>query len=929
MGSMAGRFRWLACAAVLAALGGQAVHAQQPAAPAPAGAVGTVSGVVLDKVSRDPIIEAGVEVVGTGKTVRTDLDGKFSVKLPAGTYELRIFAPLYQGTRLEKVTVRASEVTKADATLASAGKTAVEVVEVIAQAKKAAETTQLLKRQKAATVSDNVSAETIAKSPDSSAGEVVKRAPAVTVKGDRFVFIRGLNERYSSAALEGSRLPSPDPDRRVVPLDLFPSDFIDSLSIVKSYTPDLPGDFSGGLIDINLREFPDQLKFGIGTSVGANTSTTAKRFRTYKGSDWDYFGYGTSFRDLPDDFPEDNIGRPSTVEQRRLAGMLRNIWSPKSATAPPNTGFNLSFGDTFGPLGFEVAGVYSTEYQTVRNEVVRQFFPSGGTVNEVPDDFRTDTSTFKTTLGGILTSAFQPDPNHRLTFRALLDRNTKDEVREGTGVANSTQPFITTATGLRYTDEELDFGQLGGEHHFGFVDVDWRTAYARTTQDVPDGRITAYLGNPASFQGLSNGNSGLRYFLSLEERLTDSAIDFTIPFKTALPFTDVWSGLPAKFKFGPAYAYRHREFDLRKFEYTVRSPLDPTKPPETLLDPANIGHGLSFEELNNPADRYSVSQEIIGGYGMFDLPLIANRLRVVAGVREEYSLISLDTVDQTFNPIVIRKKNVDPLPAANLIYTPRSDMNVRFSYFQSVTRPEFRELSPAIYPSVRFDRGQTGNPNLIEANIESYDLRWEWFFTPTELVSLGGFYKKIDQPIEATVFPNGSELVDTYTQADNAELEGFEVEMRKNFGFIRPSLTYLGLTTNVAYIESNVLIPRQRFSLATNTERQLQGQSPFVVNAVLDWTQPDWGTARLLYNTAGARLDRVGTNGLPDIFEERRDQLDFVVIGPLKRFGMPGFTAKLAVENILNDPIRFTQGPALQNRYVTGTKFSIGLSYSY
>src|SRR5207244_1885333 len=207
-------------------------------------------------------------------------------------------------------------------------------------------------------------------------------------------------------------------------------------------------------------------------------------------------------------------------------------------------------GNTFGPFGFDVAGVYSTEYQTVRREVVKQFIATDAAPVEVVD-FHTDTSTFKTTLGGILTSAYQPSPEHRFTFRALLDR---------------------------------------------------------TTRDGPDGRIFSYAGAPGTpplFQPFSNGNSGLRYFSNLEERMTDSALDFTLPFKTALPFTDVWSGLPAKFKFGPAYAYRHRNFELRKFEYEPSGQAYAdfaTAPPELLLDPANIGRGLRFDEINNPAD---------------------------------------------------------------------------------------------------------------------------------------------------------------------------------------------------------------------------------------------------------------------------------------------------------------------------------------
>ncbi|HVM97561.1 MAG TPA: carboxypeptidase regulatory-like domain-containing protein, partial [Candidatus Acidoferrales bacterium] len=216
-----------------------AVRAQQ--APDPTAALGTVSGRVLDKSTGDAIIEAGVEVIQNGKRARTDLDGKYTIKLPPGEYELRIFAPLYQGTRLQKVVVKTNDTTRADASLAPEGKASVEVVEVVAQANKAAEATQLLERKRSAVVSDNVAAETIAKSPDRTAADAVKRVPAVTIQNNKFVFVRGLGERYSSALLNGSRLPSTDPNKRVVPLDLFPAEFIESLNILKSYTPDLPG----------------------------------------------------------------------------------------------------------------------------------------------------------------------------------------------------------------------------------------------------------------------------------------------------------------------------------------------------------------------------------------------------------------------------------------------------------------------------------------------------------------------------------------------------------------------------------------------------------------------------------------------------------------------------------------------------------------
>jgi hypothetical protein len=913
----------------------------QPPAVVEAQQVGTVSGTVLDKSSGDPIIEAGVEVVGQGKTVRTDLDGKFSVKLPPGTYELRIFAPLYQGTRLTKVAVRGGQVSKADVALAPAGAAGVEVVEVVAQAKKAAEATQLLKRQKSAVVSDNVSGEAIAKSPDSDAAEVVQRVPSVTVKDDKFIVVRGLGERYSSALLNGNRLPSTDPLKRVVPLDLFPAEFIESLSIVKSYTPDLPGDFSGGLAELELREFPDTLQANVGLSTGGNTATTFRRFRTYDGSDLDYFGFGGDFRALPDDYPIDGPLAPPPRQTLAAARRLKNIWDVESTTAPPNSGINMSFGNSWGPFGLALGGVYTTEYKTRRNEVSRSYTNQTGgddpTVIVPQDSFLYDTSTFETRLGGILTTAYKLTDDHKFNFRALINRNSYDDVREGRGFATQFNTNQVTQQ-LRYTEEELDFGQLAGEHRlFPWLEVDWRSAYARTTQDTPDTRnLTFDVGtpeNPHPPQFQNDAIGGYRVFGALEERLTDSAVDFTVPFKTRLPATDFWSDLPAKLKFGPAYTYRDRTHDLRflRYQCSTCTTEDRELPPEVLLDPDNLGPGQPVDVLDTTQqrDQFAATQEIAGAYGLLDLPLVRDRLRLIGGARVEYSLIRLDTADDQGDRVNIRKKDTDVLPGVNLVYSARSDMNVRVGWSKTVSRPEFRELSPVLFPEPRTFRSLVGNPDLVETKIDNYDARWEWFFAPGELVSFGLFYKKLDKPIEIGVAPLGSDLVDRFRNAEDGELKGLEFEGRKNFGFVHHRLAYLSLQTNVAYIESEVKVPREGTDQQTSTKRELQGQSPFVVNAAAEYAHPELGTARLLYNTAGRRIVSAGASGLPDFFEERRDSLDAVLIVPLKPYLGVSLTSKFAVENILNDTNLVTLGGNTQRRFLTGTKFSFGLSYSY
>ena len=951
-----GRATWVVVCLGIALVGGGRPGAAQEAAPA--AAVGTVSGTVIDKGSGDPIIEAGVEVILQGKTVRTDLDGRFTVKLPPGTYQLRIFAPLFQGARLQSVIVKAGEVTRADAALASQGQAGVEVVEVVEQARKAAEATQLIKRQKAAVVSDNVSAETIKKSPDSDAAEVVQRVPAVTVKDDKFVVIRGLGERYSSALLNGSRLPSPDPEKRVVPLDLFPADFLDALSIIKTYTPDLPGDFSGGLADIELVEFPDKLQYSVGLSTSYNTSTTFKKYQTYQGSDLDYFGFGKDFRDLPDGFTSDPLSLslakrlPAPAYVRHVTALgrqLKNIWNVDSEIAPPNSGFNFSVGNSWGPFGFELGGTYETEYQTRRNEISRQYFsPNAQGIAAAKNDFRLDTSEFTTRLGGVMTAAYKLANNHKLGFRGLVDRNSEDQVVTGTGVGTQLPDTLLFSNVLQYTEEQLGFGQLSGEHKWSWVDLEWRSALSQTTQDIPDTRTLTYqrrLGFDIERQYASGeSGNGTRRFSSLRENLTDSGFDVTLPFTTRLPLTDVWSGLRAKLQLGGAYALRDRKSVQRFFGYEPPADRFPL-PPEEIFEPSSLGVDettVRFSERTRLRDVFDAIEEIAGGYAMFDLPIVRDRLRFIGGVRLEYSLIRLETADEADEPVKILKRNLDPLPGANLVLSPRPDMNVRFGYSQTVSRPEFREMTPSIYSRPRGFLETQGNPNLVQAEITNWDLRWEWFFAPGELVSFGLFYKELTNPIETTVFPAGSLLRESFQNTPEATLKGFELEGRKQLGFLHKWLEPFSFQMNLAYIESEASGRRQAEFLGVDSQiasdsGPLQGQAPFVVNAAIEYAKPDVLTARLLYNTAGDQVKALGTQSrkggaggeFADYIEKRRNQLDFVLIAPLARFGLP-ITLKAGVENIFNEEFEVRQGTLpVTSRYLKGTKFSLGFSYSY
>ncbi len=956
----------IALVALLLSLAARLAEAQQapaepaapvsaPAAPAAAppastGPTGTISGAILDVVTGDPIIDAGVELVGKKKTARTDIDGKFGFKVPPGDYEIRVFAPGYQGARITKITVKPGQTTLADTTLAPEGEAGVEVVEVVAQASKAAEATQILTRQKASTVQETISAEVIKTSPDSDAAEVVTRVPAVTVK-DGYIFVRGLGERYSSALLNQSRLPSPDPNRRVVPLDLFPADFLASLAIIKSYTPDLPGDFSGGLVDINLVTFPTEFEASIGIDLGANTSATFQDFETYAGgSASDYFGVDTT-RGLPGIFGDKRL--PATLprdQQQRFASALENVWSANTKTAPPNTGIDFSIGNSWGPFGVNFATLWKNEYE-VQDPLVERIVLCSENCNEdatappilrLGDDFVYNLATFETTLGGLLTAGYELGKEGRLTFRSLYNLQSQDQVYVGSGTDTNDVPLATTR--LQYTQEQLAFGQLAGQHLLPGIEIDWRSAFAYTTQDIPDSRTSSYtLENPPPVF-LTQPPSGTRVWFDIEETMTDSAVDFIVPFDTRLPFTDVWDGLPAKLKFGPAYTYRDRSSNLRQFYYRPTNQ-DLSQAPEVILDPDRIEENqLTFQENTAPQDNFKATEEIIAGYAMFDLPIWKDLVRLVAGVRTEYSYIDLKTytqgkqpLDAEFNTTTIIN-NTDPLPGINLIVTPRSDMNVRASYSQTVSRPEFRELSPIQFPEPQGLRTTQGNPNLVEASVDNLDLRWEWFFSPLELVSASFFYKILDKPIEQILVPIGSTYANGFENAKDGTLWGFEVEGRKNFGFLLKDLEPLSLSLNVAYINSDVTgqdpstVPDQpgdtpRVALTT-PDHPLQGQSPYVINAALQYVSEDWGTARLLYVTFGERIAALGADPVPNIEEKPRTQMDLVWFNEIEIFGEP-ITAKFAIENMFNDRYLFKQGDIVQSRYRTGIKFGLSFTYDF
>ncbi len=930
--------------------------------PAEAAAPGVVSGTIIDKSTGDPIIEAAVEIVGTGKRVKTDLDGRFRMTVPQGTWPVRVFAPAYRSVRIQQLIVRSNQESTADAALEPVGQAAVETVEVFGTAAKASEAAQLAKRKSDVVASETIGREAMKKTTGSGAADIVKRLPGVIVRDDRYPIIRGLGDRYVGALVSNNRLPSPDPFRRAVPLDLFPVDFLDDLAVIKTYSPSLPGDFVAGIIALSLRDFPNKLEYSLGVSSGFNVpQTTGQDFLTYRGAPGDYFTLGTRFREPPRTLPPFSVAELPQPQRFAVGRGFKDIWSFETAEAPPNWGANFTVGNRWGPFGFQLGGLYSNEYRQVNDGVLRQYRnpagSSGGSDVEVIDSFRFNEGRFTARLGGILTSAYEINDKNRLSFRAMVARFADDRTRVDFGKTENQRdpglkpPEFTRQWFLRWIEEQLALGQLSGEHDFDWFRLDWRSALSRTTRNEPDTRFSTYQG-PIDDQTFTiDSLGGQRINNVTRQELSDSMFDVTVPFPTRLPFTDVWSGLPAKFKVGGAYAYRKSRFDQRRFLFSPDNSTQNTqKPPEELFAPDQLGPALAdFTEGTQPSDSFNATQQIIGGYGLFELPIVRDRLLVQGGARLEYSLIRLNTgltntvidgepvcpgVDLAADCFArFSILNVDPLPAINVVYNPRSDMNVRASWSKSVSRPEFRELAPAEFPAQRGERSQFGNPLLIEAQITNYDVRWEWFLSPVEILSLSFFYKRLENPIEKVAILAGPEIAETWLNAESATLKGFEVEINKNLGLLRRQLTPVTFNLNATYIDSSVSVPRQEIfglpSQQTVTDRRLVDAAPYIVNASIEYARPDLFTARLLYLTYGPTIAAAGSVGVPDTILERRNQLDAVLLVPMKRWLGENVNMRLTAENLLNDPFLFTVGGEPQRRFATGVRFTVGVSYSY
>ena len=898
-----------------------------------------VTGIVKDESNN--ITLPGVPVEVAGVTVYTDVDGRYVLELAPGTHELKVAMEGYE-TRTIKVDVAAG-VRTIDANIGLTMTRFAETVQVTASGAVDAVTSsaeaQIAERKSAAVITDNLGSQDMKKNADSDAAAAMSRVTGLSVVDNQYVFVRGLGERYSNTTLAGSTLPTTEPDKKVVPLDLFPAGLLDSVQVSKSYSPDRSAEFAGGLVQIQPLKFPSRAVLDFSYGLSTYTNATGKSIPLSPVGRRDWLGFDSGVRELPAGIPANKIVRKgiytpdvgyNDAEVATFGRLLGNQWRPVSTDGAPGQNWGIVFGNRFDKLGIVASMTHS--YKENFTDEQRAFYRIGDSATdlEAVSNYHMQTGVQKAQLGALANIAYQFNSNNRIALENFYSHSGRDEGRffEGPNTENN---FYYYNNRLQYIEEGLISTALAGDHflrRFGSSRLDWRVNFARANRDEPDLRETLYQApfragtltpNLATPPVLADeSQSGFRLFNNLDDETIDAAFNWS-SFSSA-------GTRPTQYKLGVSYVDRTRDFQSRRFRYipVVLSKTDPpvlqfnaTLQPEELFTTDNIGRAFRFNEETRPVDAYDGAQTTTSAYGMIDIAFSA-RTRLNGGARVE----RFDQTVNTFDPfglfvrtISASNKNTDVFPAVNLVQSLTGNQNLRLSYSTTVNRPEFRELAAFEFTDVVGSRATRGNPDLKRALIQNVDARWELFPGGRSILASSFFFKQFDSPIERVVIASAQPIT-TFQNADSARNFGVELEAAHEFG------GGFFVNANYTFVDSKISLAPEQRSVQTSLERPLAGQSKNLFNITGEYAVRGF-SMRVLVNYAGDRISDVGSNEAPDIIEQGRETVDLVLT---QRLGSR-FTFRISGENLTDSGYEFTQGTASQRTFKLGR--TVGFSVGY
>lgn len=879
-----------------------------------------IKGVVIDQKSKETLIGAVVTVDGTNVKAITNIDGNFQIDGLDKEKKYTLYIN-YVGYKTQKIDgVQAKD---ADQVIAlQPDEQQLKEVTVTAVERRNTDAAMIQVAKNSPVIVSNVSAQEISRTQDTNAGEVIRRVPGVSLIDDKFVMVRGLSQRYNNVWVNGGAVPSSEADSRAFSFDIIPSSQIDNLTIVKSPTAEYPADYSGGFIIVNTKEIPAENSFNIAVGGNWNTSSAFQNFSYSKGSGTDFLGFDNGLRSLNGGIhaalnPQlDANGKPVGDYATSLLGNgFNNDWLIKNKKPLGDLKLAASLNQRWmlggRTLGMLAALNYTNEYRTYEN-MENNLYGIYDAANDKPNYLRhsvDDQYNNNVRLGAMLNFTFlSKDGNHKYQLKNIFNQLATSRYTWRDGV--SAQSNLERSAEYYYRSRTTYNGQLTGKHTFTSDALDWSIGYAYANRHLPDRR--RYLIDDALESGvyaLSTGNDISREWTQLDEHILSLGVNDKHHFK--------FGNFEPDLQVGAYGEYRTREYQARNFIYNwnvsdnnMPSDFRHSDIPTLLSSEANMGYDkLYLLEEKQMRNNYRGHNTLGAGYLALSLPF--GKLGIHAGVRFEHNDMELISNSRDYEKSESSRhyKTDDVFPSLNTTYKINDQHQVRLSYGRSINRPEFREVSSSVYYDFDLASNVQGNTELKNCYVDNLDLRYEWYPSRGELISLAVFYKHFDSPIEWTyTVAGGTDLIYSYKNAKSANNYGVELDIRKNLGFI--GLKDFSWSFNGALIKSKVQFEKG----AKEEDRPMQGQSPYLINTGIFYkNEPLKMDIALLYNRIGKRIIGVGrsegstgddsNSRVPHSYEMPRNTIDFSLA---KKFG-EHLELKLNVRDLLAEKIYYKQ----------------------
>ena len=914
-----------------------------------------IKGNVVDKKTQEPIIGATVEAVGTGKRTVTDVDGNFDLKgLKKGArYTITVKYISYKTQNIDGVQAMSDGAGNPIKIALSADEQQLGEVTVTGVERKNTDVATIQAAKSSSVIVSNVSAQEIQRTQDSNAGEVIRRVPGVSLIDDKFVMVRGLSQRYNNVWINGGAVPSSEADTRAFSFDMIPSSQIDNLTIVKVPDAEYPADYTGGFILVSTKEIPVTNSFHVSVGGNWNSQSAFRDFMSTKGSGTDWLGFDSGFRSLHGgmDANLNSLGQNSggNTMYSLTDNHFNNDWKVKKMTPYGDLKLGADWSRSWlinrAKLGMTSAINYTNEYRTMLG-MINNFYDAYDVENDKENPLRLSTDNqynHNVRLGAMLNfTLLSPSGNNKYQLKNIFNQigNSRYTSREGT----SAQSEPERSAEYYYRSRTTYTGQLTGRHTFSGDALDWSVGYAYANRRLPDRRKYMLYNEDISqdqYVWLYQ-NDISREWTSLDEHIISLQANEEHQFK----FGD-WE---PKLKAGVYGEYRTRNYKTRNFYYwyntesnTLPTGFKAMDMTQLLSDNQYFGADkLYLMEQVDKRNDYSGHNTLASGYLSATLPF--GQFSFLAGLRYEWNqmeLISNTRSDKESHSSHFYRKG-DFFPSLNAIYKIDNKNQVRFSYGRSINRPEFREVSPSVYYDFDLASNVEGNYNLKNCYIDNVDLRYEWYPSRGEVISLAAFYKHFDSPIEwVYTMSGGTDVIYSYANAKAANNYGLELDIRKNLDFL--GLPDFSWSFNGSLIHSRVKFDKG----SVYYDRPMQGQSPYLINTGLFYkNERAQLNINLLYNRIGKRIVGVGRamgSGeadknvrVPDSYEMPRDAFDLTAS---KKFGKH-FEVKFAVRDILNQSVLFKQFSdvtypngnmkkveEITRKYTPGRNFQLTLTY--